>query len=99
MQLIFFVQGSQSDNQAVTLKTASRVFVSRDYTVNRDYKTLIEEQYQSGVIPMNFVSPEVTAANINDEIKTFTNGLITALLDPSKSVKQDFMLDNIFSTY
>lgn len=74
---------SRNANQAVILKAASRIFVSRDFSINPNYQRLIEEQYQSGITPMNFASPEVTAANINDWVKTFTNGLIPALIDPS----------------
>lgn len=75
----------------MTVKSASRIFVSREYNINQDFQNLLQQHYKSGITHINAMNPEVTAADINSWVKMFTNGLIPSLLDPSMFTDQYFV--------
>lgn len=66
------------------------MFTNINKPVNRDYENIIERDYSSALIPVNFDDVNNTFAKINEDIRQATRGLLPYTVTP-----QDFQDANI----
>lgn len=66
------------------MKSASKIFISQDLSSDPRYKKLLQEYYHADIDHTNFATPEITAYNINNWVKSHTQGFISNLIDPGK---------------
>ena len=75
-----------------TIEVASfnAMFTNINTPVNRDYENIIERDYNSALIPVDFADVNNTFTKINSDIREATRGLIQHTVTP-----QDFQDANI----
>ena len=74
-----------STNENFTLDTANTAFVMKEFQVQEEFKTSLQEIYQADMSSVDFADNEKAARTINDWVKSETREKITDLI-PAKSL-------------
>uniref|UniRef100_A0A1B6DVY9 Serpin domain-containing protein n=2 Tax=Clastoptera arizonana TaxID=38151 RepID=A0A1B6DVY9_9HEMI len=87
-----FQSSLNNSNDMITMRSANRIFVSQNLTPDPRYKKLIKDYYRADIDRTNFATPELTALNINNWVKSHTHGFITKLIDPASIQPQENLI-------
>ena len=69
-----------STNENFTLDTANTAFVMKEFQVQEEFKTSLQEIYQADMSSVDFADNEKAARTINDWVKSETREKITDLI-------------------
>lgn len=65
-----------------TLSIANQVYVQQDYSINKNFRQVAVEKFQSGIESVDFTKKDETAQKINRFVENKTNKRITNLIEP-----------------
>ncbi|XP_052738625.1 antichymotrypsin-2-like [Bicyclus anynana] len=68
--------------KGITLKTASKIYVRKNYTLNDDFVAVAKDVFDSEVTNIDFNDKEKTAAEINNWVSNKTNNRIKDIVNP-----------------
>lgn len=66
------------------LSIANEIFVQKQYQLNANFKTVIAQQFGSGIESVNFAESKASAAKINQFVEDHTNGKIKNFIAPDQ---------------
>lgn len=66
------------------LSIANQIYVQNQYQLNPNFKTVIAQQFQSGIDSVNFAESKASAAKINQFVEQQTNGKIKNFISPDQ---------------
>lgn len=66
------------------LSIANQIFVQSQYQLNENFRTVIAQQFRSGIESVNFAESKASAATINRFVEANTNGKIKNFIAPDQ---------------
>lgn len=66
------------------LSIANQIFVQNQYQLNTNFKTVVAQQFLSGIESLNFAESKASAAKINQFVEEKTNGKIKDFIAPDQ---------------
>ncbi|XP_069354891.1 alaserpin-like isoform X2 [Maniola hyperantus] len=72
----------KSAEEGVIIKTASKIYIGKDYELNKDFAVVTKETFDSEVKNIDFGENVKAATEINTWVEDQTNHLIKDLVDP-----------------
>lgn len=69
---------------SAALSIANQIYLQNQYQLNSNFKTVIAQQFQSGIETVNFSESKASAAKINQFVEKQTNGKIKNFIAPDQ---------------